>query len=112
LPDAVATRGTGPAQVYKLPKQVLWPVILTAAESMGLELVSGDKESGVMLARRGGTSFKSGENVTIFVDQAAEHHTQVEVVSKSAVVANVFEPNWATQFLLSIEKAIVVGAEP
>lgn len=59
-----------------------------------------------MLAQRGMTLLSYGENVAIFVEPAGRNQTKVEVVSKRAMAANIFAPDWAPELLQKLDAAL------
>jgi hypothetical protein len=93
--DATAAKGRGTVRVYNKPLDVVWTVVLDAVRSSDLSLVSADKETGRILARRDVRAFSWGENVAIFVEEAGTMtRTRVEIISKAALVGNVSAADW------------------
>ncbi len=69
-------------------------------KSVGLAYAGDNRNEGYALARRGITAFSYGENVAMFIEPTGTgDKTKVEVVSKRAMVTNVFAPNWETVIL-------------
>ena len=105
--DAQAAKGSGTWRVYERPYDTVWVAVLDAVRSSDLSLVSADKETGRILARRDVTVFSWGENVAIFVEDAGgKTKTRVEVVSKAALVGNVSAANWDRRLFESLDKRL------
>lgn len=107
LEDAQAAKGSGTSRVYQKPYDVVWPVVLEAITSSGLNLASADKETGRILAQRGPTIMSWGENVAIFVEGSSDKPTtRVEVVSKAALVTNVTATDWGRRLFEVLDKRL------
>ena len=107
LQDAQAAKGSGTSRTYQKPYDVVWPVVLDAITSSGLNLASADKATGRILAQRGPTIVSWGENVAIFVDGSIEKSsTRVEVVSKAALVTNVTATDWGRRLFEVLDKRL------
>jgi hypothetical protein len=106
LEDAQAAKGSGTSRIYQKPHDVVWPVVLEAITSSGLNLTSANKETGRILAQRGPTIVSWGENVAIFVDGSDKATTRVEIVSKAALVTNVTATNWERRLFEALDKRL------
>jgi hypothetical protein len=107
LEDAQAAKGSGTSRIYPKPYDVVWPVVLEAITSSGLNLASANKETGRILAQRGPTIMSWGENVAIFVDGVSDKATtRVEIVSKAALVTNVSATNWERRLFGVLDKRL------
>ena len=95
MADSIAAKGTGPHKIYDRPKPEVWPVVIEAVNSVGLELVTANESSSMVLAQRGITAFSYGENVAIFVEDYSNQQCRVEVVSKKSMETNVIAPDWS-----------------
>lgn len=104
MADAIAARGTGDQKTYNKAKDEIWPLVVEAVPAVGLELVTENTSSGMILAQRGVTAFSYGENVAIFIDDQEGNQCRVEVVSKKAMETNVFAPNWSNAIFKYIDK--------
>jgi hypothetical protein len=95
MADATAARGQGVAHVYDQPFDTVWDALNASVKETDLTIVSADKASGTLLAKRSMTAFSWGENVAIFVDRVTgKVSTRVEIVSKRALATNITAPDW------------------
>jgi len=94
LSDAKSAKGAGSAKIYNASQETVWQAILPILHGAGLDVVSQNKQEGHILAQRGLSMFSYGEHVAIFVETIAKDQTRVEVVSKKALVTNLFATNW------------------
>ena len=106
LADAKAGKGTGESRVFNAKAERVWNILPQAVKANGLDFVADNKAEGYALAQRGISAFSYGENVALFVDQAGDEKTKVEVVSKKAMATNIFAPNWAKSILDKIEELL------
>jgi len=104
MADAIAARGTGDQKSYNQTKDEIWPFVVEAVPAVGLELVTENEASGMLLAQRGITALSYGENVAIFIDDKEGGQCSVEVVSKKAMETNVFAPNWSNAIFKYFDK--------
>ncbi len=95
MADSIAAKGTGPYRIYEQNKDEVWREAINAVNSTELDLVSENKQSGVILAQRSMSVFSYGENVAIFVEDYEDKQCRVEVVSKKAMSTNIFAPDWS-----------------
>ncbi|MEX1664240.1 hypothetical protein [Zhongshania arctica] len=95
MADSIAAKGTGPHRIYEKSKSEVWPVAVEAVNSVGLQLVTANESSNMILAQRGITAFSYGENVAIFVEDYENQQCRVEIVSKKSMETNVFAPDWS-----------------
>ena len=95
ISDTAAARGRGVAHVYNQPYDTVWDVVTAAVKETDLTIVSENKDTGTLLAKRSMTAFSWGENVAIFVDRVSgKVSTRVEIVSKRALATNVTARDW------------------
>jgi hypothetical protein len=95
MSDAAAARGQGVAHVYDQPFDTVWDALDASVKETDLTIVSEDKASGTLLAKRSMTAFSWGENVAIFVDRVTgKVSTRVEIVNKRTLATNVTAPDW------------------
>ena len=107
LEDAQAAKGSGTSRTYRKPYDVVWPVVVESITSSGLNLVSADRETGRILARRPPTMASWGENVAIFVDGFSEKTTtRVEIVSKATWSVNMTAANWERRLFEVLDKRL------
>lgn len=96
LKDARDEKGTGQVETYERKTDLVWSSTIKIVEESDLDLVSKDKEDGLILGQRGMTAFSYGENVAIFIEPKGESNTTVEIVSKRALATNITARNWAS----------------
>ncbi|MBT2327014.1 hypothetical protein J7E62_32505 [Variovorax paradoxus] len=58
------------AKVYDKPYDVVWQASLDAARASGLEVLSDDRQKGVIVGRSGVSAFGCGESVVINLERA------------------------------------------
>lgn len=104
--DAIEAKGTGEFRVYESSKEEVWPIVVGSIEKVGLDLVSENYESGMVLAQRGVTVFSYGENVAVFVDEVEDNKCRVEIVSKKQMETNVFAPNWSNNIFRQLNSEL------
>ena len=106
MADSIAAKGTGPHRIYEKPKTEVWPVAVEAVNSVGLQLVTENESSNMILAQRGVTALSYGENVAIFVEDYANQQCRVEVVSKKAMETNIFAPDWSSSIFKYLDSKL------
>lgn len=106
MADAISAKGTGEFRIYEKPKSEVWPLVVMAVNDVGLELVTANESSNMILAQRGITAFSYGENVAIFVEAHNEIKCRVEVVSKKAMETNIFAPNWSNAIFKNLDSKL------
>lgn len=107
LADAKAARGSGVSKTYDQPYDAVWDAVLASVKESGLDLVSGDKGTGTVLAQRGMTAFSYGENVAVFVDRVdGKVSTRVEVVNKRTLATNITAADWSTRLFATLDKKL------
>jgi len=95
MADATSARGQGMAHVYDQPYDTVWDALTASIKDTDLTVVSADKATGTLTAKRAMTAFSWGENVAIFVDRVTgKVSTRVEIVNKRALATNVTAPDW------------------
>ena len=95
MADATSARGQGVVHVYDQPYDIVWDALTASVKDTDLTIVSADKATGTLLAKRAMTAFSWGENVAIFVDRVTgKVSTRVEIVNKRALATNVTAPDW------------------
>lgn len=106
MADSISAKGTGEFRVYEKQKSEVWPLAVEAISEVGLELVTANESSNMILAQRGVTAFSYGENVAIFIEEHEETKCRVEVVSKKAMETNVFAPNWSNAIFKNLDSKL------
>jgi hypothetical protein len=106
LADARAAKGSGQSRVYDAPFEQVWDTVPEVLKELGLKEEGNNKAAGYVVAQspmplvRGTALARPDDNVAIFVEKLnGGPKTRVEVVSKKAVVLNVFARNWETRIL-------------
>lgn len=95
LGDARKAEGEGVKRTYQATFKQTWDASLASLTRLKLSIASENEQKGYILAQRGMTFFSNGENVALFVRKRDEANCTVEVVSKKAVMTNIFAPNWS-----------------
>jgi len=95
LSDARNAEGEGVKRTYQATVKQTWAASLTALRNLNLSVASENEQKGYILAQRGMTAFSYGENVALFIRKRDEANCTVEVVSKKAVMGNIFAPDWS-----------------
>ncbi len=104
MADATAARGTGTTRTYNQPYNTVWDALLTSIKETDLEIVSQNKDTGTLLAKRSMTAFSYGENVAIFVDRVTGAvSTRVEIVNKRVLATNITAPDWDTRLFNALD---------
>lgn len=104
MADATAARGTGTAHVYDQPFDAVWDALSASVKETDLVIVSENKETGTLLAKRSMTAFSYGENVAIFVDRVTgKVSTRVEIVSKRVLATNITAPDWDAKLFKALD---------
>lgn len=105
LKDADNARGTGVQASYAKPYDEVWNKTIDIINESKLDLISKDKEDGKMLAQKGMSALSYGENVAVFLEKKSESATQVEVVSKRTLAANITAKNWGSYIHTKLKEA-------
>jgi hypothetical protein len=104
MADATAARGTGMTHVYDQPYDTVWDALTASVKETDLSVVSEDKATGTLLAKRSMTAFSYGENVAIFVDRVTgKVSTRVEVVNKRVLATNVTAADWDVRLFKALD---------
>jgi hypothetical protein len=94
-------------KVYGKPYEVVWRASLDAAKASGLEVLSDDRQKGLIVARGGVSAFGWGESVVINVERAnGSNSTRVRVTNKRALAGNVFGPDWERRLLDDLDQRL------
>lgn len=102
-PKKVETlEGRGARQVFGASLDQVWQAALAAADMEGLHMVSNNRESGYIAARRGIRLHSFGEHVGIWVKQLSTSETEVAVVSRQAGPPVAWLKNWENEILRAI----------
>jgi hypothetical protein len=106
LADARAAKGSGQSRVYDASFERVWDTVPEVLKELGLREEGNNKAAGYVVAQRpmelvrGTALARPDENVAIFIEKVnGVPKTRVEVVSKKAVVINVFARSWETRIL-------------
>ena len=97
LSSVKEAKGSGTNRLYNKPFENVWSETVETVESCGLIVVSTDKTKGEIMAEKGMTTVSYGENVGVFVKPMGEAQTQVEVVSKRVLAANILAKDWEVE---------------
>lgn len=89
-----ALQGVGNKQVYAANFDSVWRSVVDAAQSGGLRVVTSDRTTGFIDARRSFRVHTFGENVAIWVTPSTPETTTVEVVSRQAGPPLAWFKNW------------------
>lgn len=104
MADATAARGTGTTRVYDQPYDTVWSALDACVKETDLSIVSEDKATGTLLAKRSMTAFSYGENVAIFVDRVTgKVSTRVEIVNKRVLATNITAPDWDKKLFAALD---------
>lgn len=107
LEDAQTAKGSGSSRTCQKPYDVVWAIVVESIGPSGLNLVSADRETGRILARRPPTMASWGENVAIFVDGFSEKTTtRLEIVSKATWSVNMTAANWERRLFEVLDKRL------
>jgi hypothetical protein len=106
MADSIQGKGTGTSKIYDKPKSEVWSATVGAVSAVGLDLVSENESSNMILAQRGISAFSYGENVAIFVESQDENTCSVEVVSKKAMQTNIFAPDWSVSLFKYLDSKL------
>ncbi len=104
MADATAARGTGTTHVYDQPYESVWDALNACVKETDLTIVSANKDTGTLLAKRSMTAFSYGENVAIFVDRVTgKVSTRVEIVNKRVLATNITAPDWDVKLFKALD---------
>jgi hypothetical protein len=104
MADATAARGTGTTRVYDQPYDTVWDALTACIKDTDLSVVSVDRTTGTLLAKRSMTAFSYGENVAIFVDRVTgKVSTRVEIVNKRVLATNITAPDWDAKLFKALD---------
>lgn len=107
MADATAARGTGTTRVYDQPFDKVWDALGASVRETDLVIVSEDKATGTLLAKRSMTAFSYGENVAIFVDRVTgKVSTRVEIVNKRVLATNITAPDWDVRLFKALDERL------
>jgi len=109
-------QGHGTTQVYAASFDPAWRAAVDAAQHDSLEIVTADRTTGYISARRTLRPHTFGENVGIWMRELTPGRTQVEVVSRQSGPPVAWLKNWENEIQRSIAanltREIGVGAPP
>lgn len=95
-------QGHGTKQAFNAPFESVWRSTIDAVPQNGLEVLSADRNTGYIAARRTIRVHTFGENVGIWVAPVSPAETSVEVVSRQAGPPVVWLKNWEHEVLRSV----------
>ena len=95
-------QGHGTRQGFNASFDPVWRSTIDAVPQNGLEILSVDRASGYIAARRAVRVHTFGENVGIWVRPVSPTETSVEVVSRQAGPPVVWLKNWEHEVLRSV----------
>jgi len=107
LDDALEAKGSGPSKVYEERYDTVWSAVLESVESVGLDLVSQNKEQGTILALGKAGFFSSGENVAVFIETQGTAGTVVEIVNKRAIATDLTARDWGATVFADLDRRLV-----
>jgi hypothetical protein len=96
------SQGRGTTQAYGASFDRVWRASIDAVQQNGLEVITADKTSGYISARRTVRVHTFGENVGVWVRESAPANTLVEVVSRQAGPPVAWLKNWENEIHRSI----------
>lgn len=96
------SQGRGTTQTYGASFDPVWRATVDAVQQNGLEIISADRTSGYISARRTIRVHTFGENVGVWVRESAPANTLVEVVSRQAGPPVAWLKNWENEIHRSI----------
>jgi len=110
-------QGEGTTQIYAAQYLPTWRAAIDAAQQDGLEVMTADRASGYISARRTARAHTLGENVGLWVREISPGRTQVEVVSRQAGPPVAWFKNWENEIHRAIAANLTrdgtaVGAAP
>ncbi len=94
--------GHGKVQVFPAPFDQTWRAAIDASQAGGLQVISADRSAGYISAHRGMTFATHGENVGIWVKPVSPQETQVEVVSRQAMLPKFWMKNWEKDIMAAL----------
>jgi hypothetical protein len=107
--------GRGTTQVYASSFDPVWRAAVDAAQQDGLEIITADRTTGYISARRTVRAHTLGENVGLWVRETSPGRTQVEVVSRQAGPPVAWVKNWENEIHRAIAANLTreaVGGAP
>lgn len=107
--------GRGTTQVYASSFDPVWRASVDAAQRDGLEIITADRTTGYISARRPVRVHTFGENVGLWVRETSPGRTQVEVVSRQAGPPVTWIKNWENEIHRAIAANLTreaVGGAP
>jgi hypothetical protein len=96
------SQGRGITQTYGASFDPVWRAAVDAVQQNGLEVITADRTSGYISARRTVRVHTFGENVGVWVRESAPANTLVEVVSRQAGPPVAWLKNWENEIHRSI----------
>jgi hypothetical protein len=108
-------QGRGTTQIYGASFEPVWRAAVDAVQQDGLEVITADRTSGYISARRTVRAHTFGENVGVWIRETAPANTQVEVVSRQVGPPVAWLKNWENEIHRSITANLTreaVGAAP
>lgn len=97
------SQGKGIKRTFNFPYDDVYKAVTYSVIGKGLEIAEQSEERGYVYATHGISFFSWGEKVAIFIKKINEDETAVEIVSKRAVVTNVFGPDWTDDIFNGME---------
>lgn len=86
--------GQGTRVIYPHAYEAVFNATLAAAKAKELEVLESDRQTGKLLLSHGVTWLSWGERIAVFIKQAGEGSTAVEIVSKPVMAPLNFPPEW------------------
>jgi hypothetical protein len=90
-------QGFGTSRTYTATYDQAWRATVDASQQDGLQVITADRASGYISARRTVRAHTFGENVGIWIREVAPSETRVEVVSRQAGPPVAWLKNWENE---------------
>lgn len=90
-------QGQGTTMLYNAPFEQVWRASVDGAQLNDLEILTADRESGLITARRTMRPHTFGENVALWVRPRGPMQTELEVVSRQAGPPVAWLRNWENE---------------
>ncbi len=108
MKDAREAKGQGEVKIYDVPLESAWAAAVEVINDLELELVSEDREKGLIQAQRPISAFSWGEHIALFLE-GSNGSTQVEIVNKKSNAANITAKNWTPKIFAGLDEKLGPG---
>ncbi len=106
IEDVRDARGRGVKRIFKQPYDEVFAAAQQAAAKRKLEVVSSDRDGGVLLLSNGASLGSLGERIAIFVARLKDRTTSVEIVARPVLGTVSFPPDWPSLLYGEIEEEL------